>query len=684
MYITTVSGVMTLVFLCAMILVAKLRPLMASIDRSSYNQLSSGLVVLSFFSLARLYHELGMMASWPLASEATFFGLLWGIGMISGTVFTLSGVSAFLPLARKHRETGQGVIDRGNLVREIEQLVGVESRLDHLLRSTLEHLASSFEYEAGAVYKYSPGSDRTFLVGLTGHACEFEGRLSEVRFNLDRWSGWSNPVGGDTGLVEALPSSLGQGSTITPIKVGLEAVGFFVGWGKPFEILDRNERQTLKIVADIISRKITADRDRLKLDFFTRGENMKRQLLTAARESVGLKNQLSKIAEVIAREIDFEMMSLVIVRGVDGSTRRLTIGTGGSFLDERNLAPSDRRALTSAVLLDGQPFVVTDYDRENQFVGEDMLDSGLFRSALVVPVTDSQKIVATLTLAHSRANRYYRQDARMLAFASPTLARMISDENHRIIINGREKRMARLTNFVKVARLAESFNEIAQTASKLITTELNSCQTRISLVEDHGQFLKSCGLYAQREIPAKVPATGEMIVSLMPCHRLVLESGRQLLVSQADAESAQMPESESSQALNARLSSALIVPIKRGEKVIGMISIAEMRHWERFQFSQADILFVQSLSEILSLAHAAATDTGYTLTVDRSRIKASVIADHEARSRVRSSLTGIMGSLELLHGPGGRNPENIKRYLSIMDSSARKINEYLTEAEPVA
>ena len=134
MSLPIVPWLLALIFIFALILTTRLKSLIRSISKPSYQNLTAGLLLLSLFSLGKVYHELGTMATIPFVSEATFFQLIYGIGMISGAVFVLGAVAEFLPLSRKHRKYDNVRMGRIELIKQIEQLVGVENRLDYLLK----------------------------------------------------------------------------------------------------------------------------------------------------------------------------------------------------------------------------------------------------------------------------------------------------------------------------------------------------------------------------------------------------------------------------------------------------------------------------------------------------------------------------------------------------------------------
>ena len=72
MYWQMPDMIFSLFFLLALILVARFKKQISSVDRSSYRYLSGGIVILTFMSLARVYSNQGVFKSIQFLSEPLF------------------------------------------------------------------------------------------------------------------------------------------------------------------------------------------------------------------------------------------------------------------------------------------------------------------------------------------------------------------------------------------------------------------------------------------------------------------------------------------------------------------------------------------------------------------------------------------------------------------------------------
>jgi transcriptional regulator with GAF, ATPase, and Fis domain len=138
-------------------------------------------------------------------------------------------------------------------------------------------------------------------------------------------------------------------------------------------------------------------------------------------------------------------------------------------------------------------------------------------------------------------------------------------------------------------------------------------------------------------------------------------------------------EYEADTMLIAPLGAVMILPIRSAGDVIGTLSLASVKKSRRRNFSREERQF----------AHLIALLTSSMIVKDR-RIQASAnwsivnSTDRQIRSRLKSSLSGILGSLELIR-TSEYGHQDLGHYLQIIDKSAQRINDYLmtgTTASP--
>ncbi|MFQ6008722.1 MAG: GAF domain-containing protein, partial [Candidatus Zixiibacteriota bacterium] len=163
-------------------------------------------------------------------------------------------------------------------------------------------------------------------------------------------------------------------------------------------------------------------------------------------------------------------------------------------------------------------------------------------------------------------------------------------------------------------------------------------------------------------------------------HEQVRNTGRVILVNQQNINS-KITQAEATQIAIPEIKSALLVPIKVDEEVVGVISLAETRSWNRYQYSESDILLASSVASALSLTIQLGIRDQAITRVRRShrRLFSNQANDSEVRSRIKSSLASILGSVELIKSHQRSPHRDFDKYLSIIDRSAQKISDYFNE-----
>ena len=254
-----------LFFLAALIVISRLEKQISAVSRESYRLVAGGISVFALVALAALFRGLGMFGRLPFLSEAVFFDLITWIFAITGSIFVLSGLSTWLPLARKEKEAGEKSIRRLALIRKVEQLLGVESRLDAVLSATAKYMVSHFDLRFGAVYKYSDRKKQLRFVAATSKAPSIASRLELASSAPERLERLRKGRPTDlTRLFDEASGKLKNPKAVLPISIDGQPTGFFVLWAGEETELEGDDLMTLKLAIDAIQRKIETDRLMLK------------------------------------------------------------------------------------------------------------------------------------------------------------------------------------------------------------------------------------------------------------------------------------------------------------------------------------------------------------------------------------------------------------------------------------
>ncbi|MEW6412957.1 MAG: GAF domain-containing protein [Candidatus Zixiibacteriota bacterium] len=671
--------IVAMIFLCSLVAVSRFRQHLTAEDRQSYNHIAFGLSILAMISLVQIYKGLGVFASVPFISDPLFFKLAYCIGVMTGLTFLINGVTTWVPLSRSYRMFNREKIRKLELIKKTEQLARVENRLPVVFKKTLEQMLSAHDLTKGAVFAYSSSSSKFILVSEC-HAEEQDSPdLHDIVFSPSAAAAFARHCGVTADIViDSLPHGIDMPQLVLPVLAGDRLAGLFLLWGENSSRLSDEERMNLKIAADIIGRKMHLDVLQMGSSFEKELRQWQANLESNLDRTRDAKEILAGLAQQLGNKVAFDLFSLTMVFGKNVA-QRYTLGGTGGVLSEPNVDFERADSVTREVFVRGNPLYLADKADERWGRVDDIVTMGEYQSMWLHPVKIGNSVEAVMTLA-SKEPRYFTSSRRQYIEALvPTLSGFVTLDRHRREIGVRERRAFAVNNFVSEIRGEQDLQTVFSHAASILSKELKPTVVRVSTVDADGAFLNSRALESNGKIGSVTPAGGSMILSLMPYHQLVLDTGRPMMINQEQTDR-KMTQPESTQVFGIDLKSALIVPVKVNSSNVAVISLADSRNWSDYQFTQADIQFVTSIAVVLEMAiHIARTrkPARSTLKIVRSKSVDPGIPEPEARNRIRSSLTGILGSVELLKTNPTPTEESIERCLSIIDKSARRINEYI-------
>lgn len=665
------------VFLMALIAVARFKKYLTAEDTGSYNHVVMGLGILAIASLAQVYNGLGVFSRVPFLSEQPFFKLVFWIGIITGLAFLIDGVTNWVPLSRSYRQHNKERIDRLECIKKIEQLVRVESRAPVVFGTSLEYMVSGYDLEGGAAYLLSRRTRRAGCVRLINsgeHVSTADLSIPFERLSAHLHNDWE-PSHSDC-LQAALPAELKKPDLIVAVQAGKQLVGFFVLWAKGPSGLGDEERINLKIAGDIIGHELCRHVLQTQNDFQREVSQWTRSLSAGLERDAEPRDKFLTITESLRRKVGADYFSLSI-RLEDNRLRRYTVGQTGDLLAESNIDPGKTRTFINTAYTTGEPILVDDLQTAAVVAEDDVITRSGYRSLAVLPVRLGTSTEGIMIVAFKKPGQLQRRKLCFVEAAAATASDLVAEEQHRYQMKGIQRRGYRINSFLADIGQSESLDSVFTRAAALIGSEIKPTVVRIATVGSEETFLNSKALQTARPAGMIAPEKGAMILSLLPYHELVLDTGRLMMINQKSTDR-KMAEPEEKQVFGTAVSSALLVPIKVGSSTLGVISLGETRDWDRFQFRQADIQFVTAVASGLSLAIMLNRKKASFTLPKKQEATPPGTGDTDERGRIRSSLSGIMGSLEFLRSTKQPTDESVNRCLAIIDKSARRISEYIS------
>jgi len=285
-----------------------------------------------------------------------------------------------------------------------------------------------------------------------------------------------------------------------------------------------------------------------------------------------------------------------------------------------------------------------------------------------------------MVVASKGTNRFTLREIELIEAAVPLLSHLVTEEVYRYKIGVNERRVDLINSFLADCGRVSSLQDLFEQAAALLSRELRTSMVRISTYEYDGAFLKSRALASMRPIEGLTPVDGHMILSLMPYHTLVRETGRLMMINQEQTDK-KITEAEARQVCRPDLQSALLVPVTVGQETLVVISLAELRRWSRYQYNQSDVMFASLVASGLSLAIQLALGKKMKAPsrLEEDSIRPATLPDPVLKGRIKSSLSSILGSVEMIKSHNPNTDASLDRYLSIIDRSAQRINDYFAE-----
>ncbi|MBD3258366.1 hypothetical protein GF377_08020 [candidate division GN15 bacterium] len=674
------SGILVL-FLLALVMVLKLREPIRAYNRESYHHIAGGLTILAISALARVGNDLGIFQAVPFFSEAIFYDLALWITGITGASLLVAGVTTWLPMARKHQRHSESRLRRLELLKHVEQLVGVENRLDQVLDRSLSYMVDHFGLAGGIVAKYSNRDDQLVPVGKSGGTTISDDMIADIRVDL-------NAVQGELVLnrKESLrlladrPSGMPKPWRVLPIIVGHRLAGVLVLWADRVRSYQAEDDLTLRLVVDIIVKKIEQDRLTLRAQAAEQTRVLQTELTRSVSTASEPKEAFAGVVGVLRRHMPVAYAALSIL-GRDGSIeRRYSMGSDKRVLLESQLPRPQAGSLTAGAFDRGETVVIADLRAERRPLLSEIVVDIDTRSLVAVPVMPAKGITAVLLLAADEPRVYNSRHQRQLAGAAIALMGLVSLDRSTAEHRVTERRLSQLVRLTDMVGHDATSKLIPEAASTLAMEPLIEA-VRISVVEDAGSFLKSQALVAEPGGEGLVPADGSLVMSLLPLHREVLQSGKTTVSAAIPADDSPA-RIEMRQMFGMQPAAVIIAPIAPRGKTVGTVSAAVRRRNSPGEIDPSVVQFVEAVATALA---AAMVVLGQAIKRDREAADSRTSIDIDRRSRLRSWLTGILGSVELIQTHRDTADEaTFGRYMNILDTSARKIGEMLKEEEAVS
>jgi transcriptional regulator with GAF, ATPase, and Fis domain len=456
---------------------------------------------------------------------------------------------------------------------------------------------------------------------------------------------------------------------IFPLNINRKPVAFICFWQYQDKNYSKEDLKDIKSLSKMLENKLSKAVGYEFEQIFRNGE-ISSNRLQSHHSGNTIEEKIQSIFNHVKSQMSLDYMSLV-VKKVNDNFHKYSMSDSGYVLKEINADFFTTPGVSGYVYKNNFPVIIDDLGQETDFIVEPAVMKNDMRSMAVLPLGDKDNLLGVITFATKEASSYKGISRLLIEKSLSSFKDIIFDQQYHNDIAEQLERLNKIEKFALTASGNIEPEELIKKATDLLAGEIHPSMIRYSNNSNEEQFLYSHTLNTVIPYDRMMPDDGIMIKSLMPNHQIVIDQKKTLHVTGNGSNS--IPESEAVQIFGRKVNSMVIVPVVLNSKLFGLISMAELRNHDRYAFTLTDIKLAESIARILA--------QGLTRYEQLKELKLNSESkpQKELNVKIRSSLAGILNSVELLKDNDRKDPRTVEACISILDRSAKDINESLVQ-----
>jgi GAF domain-containing protein len=495
-------------------------------------------------------------------------------------------------------------------LKSILSVINHRGDLEELFKESLPVLVNLRGYEMGVVYTRSFNSPEMTLVAHHGAPAE---KLF-ILFDLYSKNMWysealkSQEITTTTDIrslpeYETLLSDQDQIESFAcvPIKFEGKVLGLMGIYDSMQNRFSYQEIQFLTSVGETLGlaakRILTCNKNKKRKDYISAIESM----LKINQEADSLEEAFPRITTELKKIIDFDHISLDLAGLMGQDLQRISIGTSGGMLVDKKAVIPQADGIIEAVMKSREVRIDRDIDPSENGTEDKLVKACGIRTRMMLPLEAGDCVYGVLCLGHKKPNFYSANDAKWLRLFVVELSHLIEDQRLEEQSKKRESLNRSLYEFERKLTTEEDLKKLLQDAAARLTSDLPKSFARITLLSPRNDELINCAACQIRGEGIDLKNEERFVLNSLPWHRLVLEAKRPMLINQDDPESL-MAKEEAKIIMDEKLCSALLVPLIINDKAVGIVSVGEMRNWNRQPLTPEEMDFVNHKANQISLA----------------------------------------------------------------------------------
>jgi hypothetical protein len=468
---------------------------------------------------------------------------------------------------------------------------------------------------------------------------------------------------------------------VLPMTVNNRVAGVIALWKNPAAVWSDEDKVNLRLTADVLAKKIQSEQERLRDNFRDACERMSVRLGGVLDSRSNLKENFARAAHVVRELTGCDQLCLMVNSAETGMIRLLS-GEGGAVLEERGaIAKINTETLNVMAALTSREWISNDTE-----MGSSIPSS--IGAERAVHVAIAGNATAILMAGSGQAHGMRTQTIELLKVAAPSFDMMIRDEQERYRTRALSSRMGALEYLVNQTRPNSNLVSLFRAGLATLVEQMHLQAAAIATVDRDAEHLclrsmmKSSGLNALGGWSPNRFDLGQL-----RAHRVVAETG--LLVHSRVGGAEPSISSQESAVLGFDGSKGMtIVPVKIRGQVLALVTLGHPQAVA--EISEEDVAFVNAVVAVIGSAiettlavTALSQPRLHQITYPAIAESADGSTNDMFKGKMKSALSGILGSMERIRTSSSELDDSTQRYLGIIEKSAGRMRAYMEDDSPI-
>ncbi len=603
-------------------------------SRETYNKLMVGLMSWGLLLLLTSIADSELINKIPVLSDPQYRYPLEALLLVAGGTFIVSAIFTWLPHLIAARETNSALQSRVDFTMEMTRILKANSRDLHQLQHAVARLLKFTSVDVIRVAKPNDKNTVSSDSNLENRLSRFYEVLAEGNyvFLSEGFGNHNSPV------------------ALLPIKVSADEIEAILGLWPSAESVTDDLLDNLQSTADV-----------LMIGGFTSGsaevnehagyQALFDSLRTDLLDADNIADHIRLIYDRLRESIGFNILRIAIFDQRGFNVTQHCVGVGKSLLTDRDRSIGTQK--TRLGLLFNEPQLTFCNSLANSAYEDDRWLATCGAScALTIPLISNNTVIAALTFASDAETLSYELGEKIAPALTESLLPLVKLDllAHQLVTYNRQ--ILNLTGALKTVASGGEPTLMLQELLELLVKKVPTTYCRLWRHNPDIDSLEFVADSSSRDVGYQTEPPTTIPLDRVHWHKQAVLTGRVMVINQRETRT-QMDEDEESLALIAGTRSALIIPLTNGSKTIGVISLAELRCWERNHFSLSETLFSRAVANIIAQVLASVINGEETLLLRRqvsAMQQRNLVGDlfAELPMRISTPLTSIMARTDQL------------------------------------